>query len=318
MSIASAISDLQGRVADAYAAISARGGTLPATQNTASLPTAISSIPAEKSMYGVNGLESILSSAGGILYYWADASDLHFDGVSTMPAGGMAGAFSFRGAINTVSFPNLTKAYQFSFYETFRNSGVSAVSFDGYLKMNNNRAFVRFAAFDNGLINTPKLQSVSFASLSSIGVGSFSAFTEGCMGQSCLTSFSMPSLKSISSGYRAGQGTTNNTHAVFSKCFAGCSALTSLTFPELTCIVSHYQTGMPTNGQGTFADNDCLEVINLPKVSAMTNQDYMFYGCTALTAIHFGAANQAAISATSGYSTKWGAPNSNCQIYFDL
>lgn len=45
MSIATAITAAQGRVADAYTAISAKGGTLPATQNLSNMPTAISSIP---------------------------------------------------------------------------------------------------------------------------------------------------------------------------------------------------------------------------------------------------------------------------------
>lgn len=40
-----AITALKGRIAAAYSAISAKGGTLPATQDSASLPTAIASIP---------------------------------------------------------------------------------------------------------------------------------------------------------------------------------------------------------------------------------------------------------------------------------
>lgn len=46
MSIATAIQNAQGKVADAYTAVSNKGGTLPATQNLSNLPTAISSIPA--------------------------------------------------------------------------------------------------------------------------------------------------------------------------------------------------------------------------------------------------------------------------------
>lgn len=43
--IADAITAAQGRVADCYTAISNKGGTLPATQNLANMPIAISSIP---------------------------------------------------------------------------------------------------------------------------------------------------------------------------------------------------------------------------------------------------------------------------------
>lgn len=45
MSIASAITAAQGKIANAYTAISEKGGTLPATQNLSNIPTAISSIP---------------------------------------------------------------------------------------------------------------------------------------------------------------------------------------------------------------------------------------------------------------------------------
>ena len=41
-----AIQALKARVADAFAAVEAKGGTLPATQDTANLPAAIASIPA--------------------------------------------------------------------------------------------------------------------------------------------------------------------------------------------------------------------------------------------------------------------------------
>lgn len=40
-----AILSLKSRIADAYTAIAAKGGTMPATQDTANLPTAIASIP---------------------------------------------------------------------------------------------------------------------------------------------------------------------------------------------------------------------------------------------------------------------------------
>jgi len=44
--IKQAIQALKSRVADAFAAVEAKGGTLPATQDTANLPAAIASIPA--------------------------------------------------------------------------------------------------------------------------------------------------------------------------------------------------------------------------------------------------------------------------------
>ena len=45
MSIATAITDLQGRIEDAYDALEDKGATMPSVRNTANMPDAIESIP---------------------------------------------------------------------------------------------------------------------------------------------------------------------------------------------------------------------------------------------------------------------------------
>lgn len=45
MSISSEITRITGNIADAYTAVSGKGGTLPSAQNSANLPAAIESIP---------------------------------------------------------------------------------------------------------------------------------------------------------------------------------------------------------------------------------------------------------------------------------
>lgn len=45
MSISSEISRINGNISASYTKINAKGGTLPATQNSANLPAAIESIP---------------------------------------------------------------------------------------------------------------------------------------------------------------------------------------------------------------------------------------------------------------------------------
>ena len=63
MSIASAITAAQGRVANAYTAVSNKGGTLPTTQNLTNLPTAIDSIPSgADTITTVNNTGSSVSS----------------------------------------------------------------------------------------------------------------------------------------------------------------------------------------------------------------------------------------------------------------
>ena len=61
MTIASALIAAQGRVADAYTAISNKGGTLPATQNLANMPTAINSI---SGLIGETRTEQLDSTSG--------------------------------------------------------------------------------------------------------------------------------------------------------------------------------------------------------------------------------------------------------------
>ena len=63
MSIASAITNAQGKVANAYTAVSGMGGTLPQTQNLSNLPTAIESIPNGDTITAVNTTGSAISES---------------------------------------------------------------------------------------------------------------------------------------------------------------------------------------------------------------------------------------------------------------
>ena len=67
-------------------------------------------------------------------------------------------------------------------------------------------------------------------------------------------------------------------------------------FPKLTQIT--YATGASSANRGAC--------------------NYVFSNCSALTELHFAAANQAAIEASPGYSTAWGRGAGNVTIYFDL
>ena len=123
-----------------------------------------------------------------------------------------------------------------------------------------------------------------------------------------------------------GANTQYENYAQFSSCFSGCTNLTSITFPKLEKI---YCTGAASPGNGTFAYNSYIQKFYFPKLNAITygsgasstKQEackYIFSSCSSLTEIHFGAANQSAIEATSGYSTLWGRGAGNATVYFDL
>ena len=135
-----------------------------------------------------------------------------------------------------------------------------------------------------------------------------------------LKSISFPKLKTI------GSSTENSlNYGQFSYAFEN-NSITSLEFPELTEI---YCTGFSPSC-GTFYGNDLIQKMYFPKLSVIdkspafsssktsTAQNHIFDSCYSLTEIHFGAANQAAIEATSGYPTLWGRGAGNATVYFDL
>jgi len=101
--------------------------------------------------------------------------------------------------------------------------------------------------------------------------------------------------------------------------------VTSLTFTNLEKI---YCTANVSAG-GTFYNNTTIQKMYFPKLDTITYGTgaasniqvackYIFYSCTSLTELHFGAANQSAIEASAGYSTAWGRGAGNVTIYFDL
>ena len=84
MSIASAITAAQGRVADAYTAISNKGGTLPATQNLSNMSTAISSIPSGGDVItALNNTGTAVSEGDKVWINQEAAYSYNFDVVGT-------------------------------------------------------------------------------------------------------------------------------------------------------------------------------------------------------------------------------------------
>ena len=84
MSIATAITDLQGRIEDAYDSIEDMGGTVPATLNSYNLPTAIESIP----------------QGGGSEAEWKDVNFIDYDGKNLY-------SYTAQQALNLSALPEL-------------------------------------------------------------------------------------------------------------------------------------------------------------------------------------------------------------------
>lgn len=280
MSIASAISNAQQRVADAYTAISNKGGTLPATQNLTNMPTAINSIPTgASSKFGLT-IDNFIGDidSNNKLKAPPNFSDITFTGVVDLNLKALYGRFYGASFSNntTVLFPNLTSI-----------SGVSS--------LNSAFAYSSIKAF-----SCPNLTTISGTSCCG------SAF----LWCSSLTSVNLSSLTTISGnggcqnmfdsctylpGVDFASLTTIQNSATFSGTFNNCYRLTFLSFGALT-----------TTSFGSTYTNQFSGMFN---VNTATTSG----GCT----VHFPSNLSSTISGLTGYPT-FGGNSSYITLAFDL
>lgn len=276
-------------------------------------------------------------NVSGVLQVPTWQADLVFDGVTDLADFALQYKFYKNPTISSASFPQLVQmsggsAFDHCFYDTpienisfpvlqsvtgyrgfynaFVDSSIQSVSFPALATVSGSNGF-------NYAFSTCRLiTSASFPVLEEVtGDGSFGNCFYSC---SALTSVSFPKLKKIGSDTAT---STNYLH--FGSAFAS-TKVTSLEFPELTAI---YCTGSGAYS-GTFYSNGTIQKMYFPKLtvidkspaytSTSTSHNYIFSRCNSLTELHFGAANQAAIEATEGYSTLWGRGAGNATVYFDL
>lgn len=371
MSIATAITNLQGRVESAYDKIEEKGGALPQVLNTANLPDAIDSIPqsgGSAKKWGMTLDEIAYVNESGTLNIFGglSGSTVNFTGIGKVYPGAFYDAFMNNAAIQSASFPDLSVVNNSnSFHTTFY--GCSNLVSASFPKVN---SVTGDSAFYQAFMNCTSLGEISFPELSVLGTGTFaSIFNSAFKGCTSLSSISFPKLKETNAAIattqarhfqNAFQGCTSLSSIsfpeltnifgsnLFANAFDGCTALTSISFPKLVeaggnAIFSEmdkntqvttlsfpelstmYQTGSGTVF-ATFRNNTTLTALYFPKLIGMStsntktavNATHLFDGCTNLVEIHFGEENQTIIEGSSGYATKWAAPNANCQIYFDL
>lgn len=158
-----------------------------------------------------------------------------------------------------------------------------------------------------------RLTHVSFPALEEAkGDEPFCYAFQGC---SALESAEFPVLRQI------GENSKAMYDRQFNYAFQNCGKLLELRFPALEAI---YCNGTNKN-YGTFSYSNKLQKIYLPSCHYIGKGDAYgnataangtFSNCGELTEIHFAAAHQAEIEASTGYATKWGATNAT--ISFDL
>ena len=268
------------------------------------------------SKYGI-GIDALLGEVtNGTLNKPTGSINLTIGGFTKLAQYAFYYQFVRNAAIRSVVFSDLEEAadsycMQYAFYQC---TNIASASFPKLSIINGS------SAFGNVFYGNSSLVTVDLSALETINTSSSCQY----LFYNCtkLESIDFSSLKTIGSPTSSATA-SNNRHLYYA--FNGCSKLKNITFPSLEAI---YCNG---NGStyGSFANNNKIEKLYFPKLTFIgwsdgyTNAnrampiENMFYSCTALTEIHFGAENQASIEATTGYSTKWGAPSS-CQILFDL
>lgn len=268
------------------------------------------------SKYGV-GIDDLLGevSSGTLNVPTGNDGNLTISGFTKLAQYALYYKFVRSTKVHSVIFADLEQcansyAMQYGFYYC---TNLTSASFPKLTTINGS------SAFGNVFYGDTKLASVDLSKLETVNTSSCMQYAfYSC---SALESIDFSSLKTIGSASTG--NTANNRHFYYA--FNGCNKLTTLRFPSLEAI---YCNG---NGStyGSFANNNKIEKLYFPKLTTMTwSSAYtnanraqpiqnMFYSCTALKEIHFAEANQSAVEAMTGYSTKWGAP-STCTIYFDL
>lgn len=249
MSISSAITAAQGRVADCYTAISNKGGTLPATQNLTNMPTAINSIPSGgvSTKYGCtidnfltdNGTEVMKSDFSGVnivlpntitsigtrafsykFHYLMEKSPVSFSAPNVTYVGARAFEYTFNNCSNITSFSITalkTVSEQSAFNSAFYISSMSSASMPEIETISGS------SAFSSAWFGC-KLNSIDFSKLKTVSANSVfsSAFAANSVETGeYLTNASFQLLESI--------GAQN----VFSSAFSKRYNLSSLSFPAL-------------------------------------------------------------------------------------
>lgn len=278
MSIATAITAAQGRVADCYTAISNKGGTLPATQNLTNMPTAINSIPGNKVKYGttIDSYIGDLNAAGKLLKPSEVINNLTFTGVKDLDGFSLYGKFiNDNNLKGTLSFPDLTdcSGTQPLYYTFAYCYYITAISFPNLKTVSGSQAMTYAFRQAEGIT------SVDFSSLKS--VTNINGFAYVLYGLNKLETVTFPALDDLTGA------------SCLQYCLAGCTKLSSVSFPALK-----------TTSFGSSNNNQFAGLMGTT-------------GTSVVHTIHFPSNLQSTIAGLSGYPL-FGGSSGYVVLSFDL
>lgn len=296
MSIASEITRINNNIAASYTAVNNKGGTLPATQNSANLATAIASIPSGGGGYTefpnyqvVNGVASKRSGA---------LTGSEFSNITSVDDSGFRYAFyNHSGLTGTLNLSSLVSVSSNGLYYAFRScAGLTSVNLSSLTSV-----------FDSGLYNAfydcTGLTSIDLSSLTSVGGnGLFSAFY-GCTG--ITGTLNLSSLVSVGS---------NGLYSAF----YNCSGITSV---DLSSLSSVYTTGFRQTFYGcTGLTNIYFNSLTTTSFGSSTNQFNAMLSSTGTSVthtLHFPSNLESTISGLIGYPN-FGGSSGYVVLSFDL
>lgn len=298
MSIATAIQNAQQRVADAYTAISNKGGTLPATQNLANMPTAIDSIQTGGTINSLTIVPTTssqtITASGGVDGYspiTVNAVTSSID--SNISAGNIKSGVTILGVTGTLSggYPELP-SYQVVNGVASKRSG--ALTGDEFLSIT--------SIDDYGLYNTfyeknSLTGSVNFTNLTTIGnYGLYNTFYN-CTSLNGTINFSnVISIGTYGLGY----------------VFYGCNGLTGgVNLSSLVTIGNH---GLYNAFYNCTSLNGTVNLRNVMSISEY-GLSYAFYKCEKLT----GSINFSSVSSIgrAGMNNAFSSCKKISSIYFN-
>lgn len=299
MSIATAIQNAQQKVANAYTAVSTKGGTLPATQDLSNLPTAINSIPTGGSGGPADYIPLEVSQSGllkrpatGFIFKptttATDIAQYLFDGLYD------ASSAATQANVTQVDLSSIqTLTNQYSLRKTFYQcTNLTSIDLGSLVTVSGTEAMKTMC------YGCTSLTDIDLSSLTTI------SGTEGARGafQGCtkLVSINLSSLTTISGVNGIGEtfrgctklanvdlsslSSCTATRYGMSRTFQGCTSLTSLDLSSLSEVTGPNDMENLCTGCTNLVS---IDLSGLTTVSGANVMNYLCDGCTSLTSVDF-------------------------------